>query len=103
MDLRASGLGPETELCRRRTRMGWRQPVHFPGLPAHALTGLEAAVDHPPGHHRHLAVPATEPVGPGDPRVKPLATEVAFATPWFEILAKTMKPGEAPYYSLRLP
>jgi ADP-ribose pyrophosphatase len=35
--------------------------------------------------------------------VKPLKTEVAFATPWFEILAKTMKPDEAPYYSLRLP
>jgi len=35
--------------------------------------------------------------------VKPLKTEVAFSTPWFEILAKTMKPDEAPYYSLRLP
>jgi len=35
--------------------------------------------------------------------MKPLKTEVAFATPWFEVLAKTMKPGEAPYYSLRLP
>jgi ADP-ribose pyrophosphatase len=35
--------------------------------------------------------------------VKPLKTDVAFATPWFEILAKTMKPDEAPYYSLRLP
>lgn len=35
--------------------------------------------------------------------MKPLKTEVAFATPWFEILAKTMKPDEAPYYSLRLP
>jgi ADP-ribose pyrophosphatase len=35
--------------------------------------------------------------------MKPLKTEIAFATPWFEILAKTMKPGEAPYYSLRLP
>jgi ADP-ribose pyrophosphatase len=35
--------------------------------------------------------------------MQPLKTEVAFATPWFEILAKTMKPGEAPYYSLRLP
>ncbi|HMC60343.1 MAG TPA: NUDIX hydrolase [Candidatus Solibacter sp.] len=35
--------------------------------------------------------------------MKPLKTEVAFATPWFEILAKTMQPDEAPYYSLRLP
>jgi ADP-ribose pyrophosphatase len=35
--------------------------------------------------------------------VKPLKTEVAFATPWFEILGKTMHPAEAPYYSLRLP
>ncbi len=35
--------------------------------------------------------------------MKPLKTDVAFATPWFEILAKTMKPDEAPYYSLRLP
>jgi hypothetical protein len=35
--------------------------------------------------------------------VKPLKTDVAFATPWFEILAKTMQPDEAPYYSLRLP
>ena len=35
--------------------------------------------------------------------MKPLDIEVAFATPWFEVLAKTMKPGEAPYYSLRLP
>ena len=35
--------------------------------------------------------------------MKPLETDVAFATPWFEILAKTMKPDEAPYYSLRLP
>jgi ADP-ribose pyrophosphatase len=34
---------------------------------------------------------------------KPLKTEVAYSTPWFEILGKTMKPGEAPYYSLRLP
>ena len=35
--------------------------------------------------------------------MKPLKSEVAFATPWFQILAKTMKDGEAPYYSLRLP
>ena len=35
--------------------------------------------------------------------MKPLKTEVAFSTPWFEILGKTMKAEEAPYYSLRLP
>jgi ADP-ribose pyrophosphatase len=35
--------------------------------------------------------------------VKPLKTEVAFATPWFQILGKTMRPGEEPYYSLQLP
>ena len=35
--------------------------------------------------------------------MKPLRRELAFATPWFEILAKTMREGEEPYYSLRLP
>ena len=35
--------------------------------------------------------------------MKPLKTEVAFRTPWFELLAKTVNPAEAPYYSLRLP
>ena len=35
--------------------------------------------------------------------MKPLKTEVAFATPWFQILGKTMREGEDPYYSLRLP
>ena len=35
--------------------------------------------------------------------MKPLKTEIAFSTPWFELLAKTMRPDEAPYYSLRLP
>jgi ADP-ribose pyrophosphatase len=34
--------------------------------------------------------------------VKPLKTEVEFATPWFQILAKTMREGESPYYSLKL-
>ena len=34
--------------------------------------------------------------------MKPLRTEVEFATPWFQILAKTMREGEAPYYSLKL-
>jgi ADP-ribose diphosphatase len=34
--------------------------------------------------------------------MKPLKREVAFATPWFEVVAKTMREGEAPYYSLRL-
>jgi len=35
--------------------------------------------------------------------VKPLKTEVAYRTPWFDLLAKTMKEGEAPYYSLSVP
>jgi 8-oxo-dGTP pyrophosphatase MutT (NUDIX family) len=35
--------------------------------------------------------------------MKPLKTEVAFATPWFQILGKTMRHGEEPYYSLKLP
>ena len=37
------------------------------------------------------------------PLKTPLKIEVAFATPWFQILAKTMRPDEAPYYSLKLP
>lgn len=32
--------------------------------------------------------------------MKPLKTEVAYRTPWFDLLAKTMKDGEPPYYSL---
>jgi ADP-ribose pyrophosphatase len=35
--------------------------------------------------------------------MKPLKTEVAFATPWFQVLAKTMREEEDPYYSLKLP
>jgi ADP-ribose pyrophosphatase len=35
--------------------------------------------------------------------MKPIKTEVAFSTPFFDVLAKTMRPGEAPWYSLRLP
>jgi ADP-ribose pyrophosphatase len=35
--------------------------------------------------------------------MKPLKTEVAFATPWFQILGKTMRQDEEPYYSLKLP
>jgi 8-oxo-dGTP pyrophosphatase MutT (NUDIX family) len=42
-------------------------------------------------------------VGAGKTFVKPLKTEVAFATPWFEVVGKTMKADEDPYYSLRLP
>jgi ADP-ribose pyrophosphatase len=34
--------------------------------------------------------------------MNPLRTETAFVTPWFEIVAKTMRPDEAPYYSLKL-
>jgi len=35
--------------------------------------------------------------------MKPLNTEVAFHTPFFDLLAKTMKAGEEPWYSLRIP
>jgi ADP-ribose pyrophosphatase len=35
--------------------------------------------------------------------VKPLKTEIEFATPWFQVLGKTMREGESPYYSLKLP
>jgi ADP-ribose pyrophosphatase len=34
--------------------------------------------------------------------MKPLKTEVAFHTPFFDLLAKTMKAGEEPWYSLRI-
>jgi ADP-ribose pyrophosphatase len=37
------------------------------------------------------------------PLKTPLKTEVEFATPWFQVLAKTIREGEAPYYSLKLP
>ncbi|HUA63344.1 MAG TPA: NUDIX hydrolase [Verrucomicrobiae bacterium] len=33
----------------------------------------------------------------------PIRTEVAYRTPWFDLLAKTMDAGDEPYYSLRLP
>ena len=36
-------------------------------------------------------------------RMKPLKTEVAFATPRFELVAKTIETGEPPYCWLRLP
>lgn len=35
--------------------------------------------------------------------MKPLKTEIAWRTPWFQVVAKTMREGEEPYYSLRLP
>jgi ADP-ribose pyrophosphatase len=34
--------------------------------------------------------------------MQPLKTVVAYSTPWFDLLAKTMKSDEAPYYSLRI-
>ena len=33
----------------------------------------------------------------------PLKTEVVYSTAFFDLLAKTMRPGEEPYYSLRVP
>jgi ADP-ribose pyrophosphatase len=35
--------------------------------------------------------------------MQPLKTEVVYSTAFFDLLAKTMKPGEEPYYSLRVP
>lgn len=35
--------------------------------------------------------------------MKPIKTDVAFATPWFKVLAKTFREDEAPYYTLQLP
>jgi ADP-ribose pyrophosphatase len=42
-------------------------------------------------------------MGAGGAQVKPVRTDVAFATPWFKVLAKSFREGEAPYYSLQLP
>jgi len=42
-------------------------------------------------------------LGLGETRLKPIKTEVAFRTPWFEVLGKTIREDEAPYYSLKLP
>src|SRR5437763_401900 len=72
---------------------------------------MEAAVDDSARDYSHTGIPASESVGAGgagvkplDPEgVKPLKVEVAFGTPWFQILGKTMREGEDPYYSLRLP
>ena len=35
--------------------------------------------------------------------MKPLDSTIAFRTPWFELIAKTLQPAEPPWYSLRLP
>ena len=32
-----------------------------------------------------------------------MRTEVVYRTPWCELVAKTMNPGEAPWYSVRTP
>ena len=34
--------------------------------------------------------------------MKPLKTDVAFETPWFQLLAKTYREGEPPYYTLHV-
>ena len=34
--------------------------------------------------------------------MKPLKTDSVFSSPWFELVAKTMREGEPPYYSLRI-
>jgi len=35
--------------------------------------------------------------------MRPLKTEIVYSTPFFDLLAKTMKDGEQPYYSFRVP
>ena len=35
--------------------------------------------------------------------MKPIETKSVFKSPWCELVAKTMSPGEPPYYSLQLP
>ena len=35
--------------------------------------------------------------------MKPTRIDVPFRTPWFEIVAKTLRPEDGPWYSLRLP
>ena len=35
--------------------------------------------------------------------MKPFKTEVPFETPWFSVVAKTLREDEDPWYSLRLP
>jgi ADP-ribose pyrophosphatase len=35
--------------------------------------------------------------------MKPIRVEVPFATPWFQVVAKTLREGEDAWYSLRLP
>ncbi|HEX3879941.1 MAG TPA: NUDIX hydrolase [Bryobacteraceae bacterium] len=35
--------------------------------------------------------------------MKPIRSESVFSTPWFDVVAKTMRDGELPYYSLRMP
>ncbi len=34
--------------------------------------------------------------------MKPIATDVVYRTPWFDLVAKTMQAGEHPYYSIRI-
>src|SRR5258708_12836834 len=83
--------------------MGGRQAVHFAGLRAHPGGGLETRADRSGGDCPDAGIPAAEPMGAGGAWMKPVKTEVAFATPWFQILGKTMREGEEPYYSLKLP
>ena len=35
--------------------------------------------------------------------MKPIRRGVVFSTPWFKVVGKTMREGEDPFYSLRLP
>src|SRR5690349_8517515 len=83
--------------------MDRRQPVHLPRLRPRARARMEASAEYRAGDHSHAGLPAPESLGAGAAPMKPLKTEIAFTTPWFEIVGKTMREGEAPFYSLRLP
>jgi ADP-ribose pyrophosphatase len=72
---------------------GWRSRRFF---------GLRRAFRRSPPARSGLArLGARDPCS--NTHVKPLRAETLYSTPWFDLVAKTMRPGEAPYYSLRLP
>ena len=99
----ALGLSPELRYA--GGERGWvgDSPFIFLDCSRIRSLGWKPELDHRTGHHPHPGISARQSLGSGETPVKPLKREVAFATPWFDILAKTMREGEAPYYSLRLP
>src|SRR5207248_2070759 len=103
VDRRSAGYEAGAALRGRRTRLGRRQSVRLSGLHAHAALGMGAAGDDPTGDSAHVAISTKQQMAAGGAPMKPLRTETAWSTPWFEVAAKTMREGEAPFYSLRLP